>query len=251
MDLGLAGRRVLVTGGSRGIGRTTAVAFAGEGARVAVTYHSAAEEAKRLVEELGGDERACAVPYDLRDPASVAGAVGAVEERWGGVDVLVGNALWFAWTNPAAIPTFDRVELAEWSARLRANVEGHLHTVQLVLGGMIARGWGRVVLLSSVTAKNGLPGSEVYSASKGALHGFVRGLMWTRHGVLANVVAPGATMTEGTRELGEDLLVAQETERTPSGRLSDPEDVARLVVFLGSAANGNVNGEVVYVAGGR
>jgi 3-oxoacyl-[acyl-carrier protein] reductase len=104
-------------------------------------------------------------------------------------------------------------------------------------------------------AHHGSVGSEYYSAARSAMHGFVRGLMWSGNGVLANVVVPGATRTEYFKTLLEDEAIAEmvskEIERTPSGRLSDPDDIARLIVFLASEANGNVNGEVIHSAGGR
>ncbi|WP_430790396.1 SDR family NAD(P)-dependent oxidoreductase [Actinoplanes sp. G11-F43] len=251
MDLGLDGKRVLVTGATRGIGRATARVFAQEGARVAITYHSAKDAARQVVEEeLGGPDRAMALPYDLADPASVREAVRAVEQRWGGVDVLVANAQTWVWTDPEDTPAFAGLPMEQWLDRFRENVEGHLWTVREVLGGMRERGWGRVVLLSSVTATYGNPGSELYSAAKAALHGFARGLMWTRGGVLANVVAPGGTLTESL-EAVDPALLERATQETPSGRLSTADEVARLIVFLGSAANGNINGEVVHTAGGR
>ncbi|MFC6883235.1 MULTISPECIES: SDR family NAD(P)-dependent oxidoreductase [Actinomadura] len=250
MDLGLAGRRVLVTGATRGIGRATARAFAAEGAKVAVTYHTSDTAAKRVVEELGGDARACALRYDLADPDSIRRTVRSVEDRWGGVDVVVANAQTWTWVNPEDAPPFQNQDMDHWLGLFRENVEGHLWTVREALGGMRERGWGRIVLLSSVTAAYGNPNSEFYSAAKAALHGFARSLMWTRDGVLANVVAPGGTLTESLEAVDPELL-AKAAEETPSGRLSTADDVARLVVFLGSAANGNVNGEVVHTAGGR
>lgn len=261
MDLGLAGKRVMVTGATRGIGREIARLFAAEGARVAITYHSAATEAKQLADELdgepGGPRHTHVVHYDLRDPASITDAVQSVQEHFGGVDVLVANAHWFTW-GEAGTSYFEDIPAegdSGWTAKMRANVDGQMRTIQQVVRGMRAGGWGRIVLLSSVTAHHGSVGSEYYSAARAAMHGFVRGLMWSRNGVLANVVAPGATLTESLRQLAEapgtSELIAQEVERTPSGRLSTPEEVARLIVFLGSEANGNINGEVIHTAGGR
>ncbi|MEQ4723310.1 SDR family oxidoreductase [Nonomuraea sp. B19D2] len=250
MDLGLADKRVLITGATRGIGLATARVFAAEQARVAITYHTSDAAAKRVVEELGGEDRACALPYDLADPDSIRQAVSAVEERWGGVDVVVANAQSWVWINPEDIPPYQDFPMDHWLGLFRENVEGHLWTVRQALGGMRERGWGRIVLLSSVTATHGNPGSELYSAAKAALHGFVRGLMWTRDGVLANVVAPGGTLTESL-EAVDPVLLERAVQETPSGRLSTADDVARLIVFLCSAANGNINGEVVHTAGGR
>jgi 3-oxoacyl-[acyl-carrier protein] reductase len=250
MDLGLADKRVLVTGATRGIGRATARMFSEESARVAITYHSSAAAAHNAVAELGGPDRACALRYDLADPASIEQAVREVEDRWGGIDVVVANAQTWVWTNPDEMPPYQDLPMDYWLARFRENVEGHLWTVRYALGGMRKRGWGRIVLLSSVTATHGNPGSEVYSAAKGSLHGFVRSLMWTRDGVLANVVAPGGTLTESLGAV-DPALIERAVQETPSGRLSTADDVARLIVFLCSEANGNINGEVIHTAGGR
>ncbi|MEV0420290.1 SDR family NAD(P)-dependent oxidoreductase [Streptosporangium canum] len=250
MDLGLEDKRVLITGATRGIGLATARVFAEERARVAITYHTSDAAAKRVVEELGGDDRACALRCDLADPASIREAVGAVESRWGGVDVVVANAQTWVWVNPEDMPAYQDFPMDYWLARFRENVEGHMWTVRQALGGMRERGWGRIVLLSSVTATHGNPGSELYSAAKASLHGFARALMWTRDGVLANVVAPGGTLTESLEAVAPELL-EQAARETPSGRLSTAEEVARVIVFLCSEANGNINGEVVHTAGGR
>jgi 3-oxoacyl-[acyl-carrier protein] reductase len=251
MDLGLSDKRVLVTGASRGIGRATALAFAAEGAKVAITYHSAEAEAKAVVQELGGEERAFAQRMDLADPDSVAAAVAGVEARWGGVDVVIANAQTWVWMNPDEMPPFQDFPMDYWLTRYRENVEGHIWTVRQALGGMRERGWGRIVLLSSVTATHGNPGSEIYSAAKASLHGFVRGLMWTRDGVLANVVAPGGTLTTENIDSVDPDLLKKATAETPSGRLTTADEVAKLIVFLCSEANGNTNGQVIFPAGGR
>ncbi|QTZ94730.1 SDR family NAD(P)-dependent oxidoreductase [Streptomyces auratus] len=255
MDLGLTDKRVLITGGTRGIGRATALLYAQEGARVAITYNSSADAAHKLVEELGGTDRAMAVPYELRDPASIVSAVDTVRDAFGGIDVLVANALWFTWGDPGEDDAFEDLDPEKWTRRFRANTEGHMLTAQRVVKDMRANGWGRVVLLSSITAQYGMWRSEIYSSSKAALHGFAKGLMWSQHGVLVNVVAPGATRTEFMEQLLEDPdtreMVEKEIERTPSGRISEPEDIAKLILFLGSGANGNINGEIIHTAGGR
>jgi 3-oxoacyl-[acyl-carrier protein] reductase len=114
-------------------------------------------------------------------------------------------------------------------------------------------GWGRVVLVSSVVARLGKPGREYYGTVKSGLRGFVRSLVWDLQGagVLVNLVSPGLTLTPDVRAALPEELRAGERAATPSGVLTTPEDVAAAVLFLGSAANGNINGEELTVAGGR
>lgn len=250
MDLGLQDKRVLVTGATRGIGRSTALAFAEEGARVVISYHTDEAAAQEVVKELGGEERAHAVQLDLNSPESIQAGVRAAEERWGGLDVVVANAQTWTWVDPDQLPPLEDLDVDDWFGKMRANLEGHILTVRSALRGMRERGWGRVVLLSSVTATTGMPKSEIYSATKSALHGFARGLMWNSDGILINVVAPGGTVTPQL-ELVDPAIVEKSRQETPSGRLTTAEEVARLVVFLGSEGNGNINGEVIRTAGGR
>ncbi|MFI5823389.1 SDR family NAD(P)-dependent oxidoreductase [Streptomyces rishiriensis] len=252
MELGLSGRVVLVTGATRGIGLAVARAFAAEGCRVALTYRSAKDVADRLVAELGGEERALAVRYALDEPGSPGQAVDEVTRRWGGVDVLVANAYQ---RGPRRAPgvRFEEVPAQEWGATLTDNLAGTVRTAQAVLGGMRARGWGRIVLVSSHIATHGRGGQEVYGAAKAALHGLARNLAWEAgaDGVLVNAVAPGLTLTEGVREALPAALREEERGRTPTARLSEPAAVAHAAVFLASAANTNISGQVLHVDGGR
>jgi 3-oxoacyl-[acyl-carrier protein] reductase len=252
MDLGLEGKRVLVTGGTGGIGRAVVRSFAAEGAHVAFTYCASADAASALASSLGGGVRTLAVRYDLADAGSIADAVAQIDTAWGGIDVLVTAAVRWSALGPFLQQHFDVAPDDAWLPLLRVNLEGHIRTAQHVLPGMRARCWGRIALLSSYHATEGTRGSEFYGAAKAGLHGFMRGLAWDTggDGVLVNVIAPGITLTEQIRTRVAPERLAGEAARSPSGRLSTPEVVARVVTFVCSEANGNLTGEIIPVTGG-
>ncbi|MFI7442849.1 SDR family NAD(P)-dependent oxidoreductase [Nonomuraea indica] len=248
MDTELEDRVVLVTGASTGIGAATARAYGREGARVALTYRDNPGLARRVaddVEAAGG--QALVVRLDLDDLATVEEAVAAVTRHWGGVDVLVANAVrWGGDGPPDPGVRFEDVPIEDWRAMIDANLVGAAAQVRAVLPGMRARRWGRIVLISSSVAEDGLPGPGPYGTAKSGLYGLARALAWEggRDGVLVNVVAPGFTLTDSRPPVPAALVDAL-TAATPTRRLSDAGDVARLVVFLGSGANGNLTGEVL------
>jgi 3-oxoacyl-[acyl-carrier protein] reductase len=263
MDLGLAGRVALITGGSRGIGRATALAYAREGARVAITYASDEQRARATAEEIeagrpaegdeiekaraGGPDAAAALPMDLEDPATIAAAADAVRERWGGLDCLVANAV--RWPDPA--PRFEDTPAAVWQPAVRANLEGTIATLQAFLPLMRGRPDGRIVLVSSDVARHGFPGSGFYGAAKAGLGGLMAALIEELRGeILVNVVSPGFTVTERNLELMPQTVRDEVAARTPTRRLSTPEDIAAAAVFLGSPANRNIAGAVLDVTGG-
>lgn len=136
--------------------------------------------------------------------------------------------------------------LEEWQATISANLIGAAAQVRAVLPSMRSGGWGRIVLISSSVAEEGVPGPGPYGTAKSGLYGMARALAWEagRDGILVNVVAPGFTLTDSRPPIPKaitDRLAAG----TPSRRLSDADDVAKLVLFLGSGANGNLTGEFV------
>ncbi|MDP9457099.1 MAG: hypothetical protein CYG60_17720 [Actinobacteria bacterium] len=251
MDTGLRGKVVFVTGGSSGIGRATAVAFGREGARVALSYRNdraGAAETAGMVGEAGGE--ALTVRYDLADERSIRGAVREIVERWGAVDVLVNNAV--RWPGRGGGTLFEEVPPERWREDTRTLLEGAYLTIQAVVPLMRAAGWGRIVSVSTSLAEDGMAGGAPYTAAKAGLHGLTRTLAkeLAPAGILANVVMPGLTLTERARRVIPGEVLDGEAARTPTGRLTTPEEVAALVVFLGSAANGHVNGENIRVSGG-
>jgi 3-oxoacyl-[acyl-carrier protein] reductase len=252
MDLGLQNRVVVVTGSSAGIGRATALAFGREGARVGITYRShatQAEETARLVIEAGG--QAVVVPYDLASEETMIRAVETIVQQWGSIDVLVNNAVQWGSLEDMG-KRFEDVPMSSWKPMLDLSLAGVYHTLQHVVPLMRARGWGRIVNISSNVAEDGLPGAGAYAAAKAGLHGLTRVLARELGpaGILSNVVMPGFTLTERNRDLFPQQMQEAVAKQTPTGRLTRPEDVAALIVFLGSAANGHVNGEAIRCTGG-
>lgn len=242
-----------MSGGSRGIGKATALAYAREGARVAISYHSKADEAEktaRAISEAGGEP--LTVRLDLEDFESARTAVQAIVEAWGGIDSFVANAI--QWPDKLPDPTqkFEDVPADDWQGMIRGNVEGTIASLQAVLPAMRGRPDGRIVLMSSDIARNGNVGSAFYGGSKAALQGICSSLVAELKGdILVNIVVPGFTTTERNVANAPEHIRAMQAGKTPTGRLSTPDDVANAIVFLGSPANRNIAGDVLNVTGGH
>jgi 3-oxoacyl-[acyl-carrier protein] reductase len=167
------------------------------------------------------------------------------------VDILV-SAAWASpgWAPPDALAEATPPE--SWRTQLRTNVEGTAYTVQAALPCMRARGWGRIVLISSGAAEDGSAGLEQYGAAKAALHGLARSLARGvgPAGILVNVVMPGLIATERHRQSIPAVVLEGVAAQTPIRRLATEDDIARVVAFLASNANGAVTGSELRVSGG-
>jgi NAD(P)-dependent dehydrogenase (short-subunit alcohol dehydrogenase family) len=256
MDYGLRNRVVLVTGGSSGIGRATAVAFGREQAKVAITFRANDEGAATTaaaVADAGG--QSTAVRLDLADRDSIRSAVEDVAERWGGIDVLVNNAADTARHaeafNPAG-PGFAEIPPEHWQPQLLTGLDGIFHTLQAVLPAMRNRGWGRIAFVSSAAAERGGPREEAYAASKAALTGLTASLARELgpDGILVNTVMPALTATERVNRTVPEPVRRMIASHLATGRLSTPDNVAAAIVFLCSSANGNITNETLRVTGG-
>ncbi len=233
----LEGRRALVTGASRGIGRAIAVELGRAGADVVVGYRSGADEAEELAAEIGGT----AVRADVSDPDDAARLV----EQAGDLDILVNNA---GVTRDGLIA---RMSDEDWQAVVDTNLGGVFHTCRAASRGMMRRRSGSIVNLTSVVGIHGNPGQTNYAASKAGIIGFTKALAreLASRGVRVNAVAPGYIQTALTNVLPEEVQQAI-LANTPLARLGTPEDVAGAVRFLCSDEASFVTGEVLLVDGG-
>lgn len=253
MDLNIAERVALVTGSSQGIGAATALLLGREGVRVAVTYYDQREKAEAVVAQIqraGSD--ALAVRLDLASIESIHVAAQAALDRWGHIDILINNAVYWGDRAPWDTPPFEDEPSEEWRTYLRLNSEGPYAAIQAVLPSMRRQSWGRIVNVSSGIAVDGLPGSAPYGAAKAALHGLTRTLSKELgpDGILVNVVMPGPTLTERIINLLPAAARAQREAASPIRRLLSPEEVAPAIVFVASAANTSINGEIIRVSRG-
>jgi NAD(P)-dependent dehydrogenase (short-subunit alcohol dehydrogenase family) len=242
MNARLAGRSALVTGSTDGIGVAIAQALAAEGAHVVVSGRNAerGREVVASITDKGGEARF--VPADLGDGK----AVRALADAAGPLDILVNNAAMLIARAPTAEVSEDVIDRA-----LSVNVKAAFLLTGLVAPTMVARGTGAIINVGSINGLLGLAHSALYSATKTAIHSLTKS--WADEfgptGVRVNTVAPGPTFTSKVAAMEADL--APIIERTPSRRLSTPEEVAAAVVFLASDDAANIHGATLSVDGGR
>ncbi|WP_412068826.1 3-oxoacyl-[acyl-carrier-protein] reductase [Rubrivirga sp. IMCC43871] len=244
MTLDLTDKNVLVTGGTRGIGRAIVEAAAAAGARVAFTYRSSAETADQLVEALGGTDRAIGIQADAANAEDAAAAVATVTDTWGTIDGLVVNA------GITRDGLMIRMDAEAWQAVIDTNLTGAFHVTKAAYRPMMKQRAGSIVTISSVVGVTGNAGQANYAASKAGLIGLTKSLARELggRGVRANVVAPGYIETDMTADLGAAAEALQ--AQIPLKRLGQPGDIAAAVLYLLSDAAAYVTGHVLHVDGG-
>jgi 3-oxoacyl-[acyl-carrier protein] reductase len=242
----LQGRRALVTGSSRGIGRAIAMRLAADGAAVAVNYHSRADAAQEVVaaiEAAGGT--AVALGGDVSQSADAQRLVAETHEQLGGLDILVNNA------GITRDQLLMRMSELDWELVIDTNLKSVFLICQAAIKGLMRQRSGRIVNISSVSGIDGNAGQSNYAAAKAGMIGFTRSLAREvgSRGVTVNAVAPGFVTTDLTAELDETMLDSVRA-MTPLRRLGTAADVASAVAFLASDDASYITGQVLRVDGG-
>lgn len=240
------GRVALVTGGSRGIGRAIAVALAKQGAKVAINWVTNEFAAQQTLEEVragGGD--GATYQADVASEREVGKMVTAVESDLGPIDMLVTSA------GIMEAGGYQQLDLETFQQVMRVNVEGTFLPVMAVKDGMIARGRGSIVCISSIAGLRSRPRVIAYSTSKAAVIGFVRSCAGAfGPNVRVNGIAPGLIRTDMTESMDPDVLAGMEQEAFVK-RLGVPSDISAAVLFLLSDGAGFISGQTFVVDGGR
>ncbi len=236
-------RVALVTGGSRGIGAAISKALKQDGFTVAASYAGNDEAAQRFKSETG-------IPvfkWDVGDYDACASGVRQVESEVGPVDVLVNNA------GITRDGFFHKMSREQWSAVIRTNLDSLFNMTRPVIEGMRARGFGRVIVISSINGQKGQAGQVNYSAAKAGDIGFVKALAQENaaKGITVNAICPGYIGTEMVQAIDPEVLKAKILPLIPVGRLGAPEEIARAVAFLASDEGGFITGSTLSINGGQ
>jgi NAD(P)-dependent dehydrogenase (short-subunit alcohol dehydrogenase family) len=241
----LTGRIALVTGAARGIGRAAALRLAEAGADIAVSdVQSEVEETAEQIRKRG--RRATAAVFDVSDPGQVEAGVRQLRAALGDIDILVSNAGIVNNIAPLTKMTHDR-----WQREIAVNLTGAFNMIQAVIGPMLDRKWGRIIVMSSGAAHGGLHRQAAYAASKAGLIGLVQTvtLEHARHGITCNAILPGLIETETVQQMPEEIREAARAN-TPARRLGTMEEVAHLIAFVASDQAGFINGAEIDIDGG-
>lgn len=236
-------RVALVTGGTRGIGAAISAALKQAGYKVAANYAGNDEAANRFKGETG-------IPvfkFDVSDAASCEAGIRSVEAELGPIDILVNNA------GITRDGMFHKMTFDQWSAVMRTNLDSMFTCTRPVIEGMRERGFGRIVIVSSINGQKGQMGQANYSAAKAGVIGFAKALALenANKGVTVNVVAPGYIATEMVKAVPEEVLKSKILPLIPVGRLGEADEIARAVLFLAGDEAGFITGSTLSANGGQ
>ena len=241
-------RVVLVTGGMGGLGESICTGMADAGYAVVATYSpSNKTSGEWLAAMKARGYHFEAVACDVGDFDDCARCVAEVAARVGPVDVLVNNA------GITRDMTFKKMGKADWDVVMRTNLDSCFNMTKQVMDGMVERGWGRVINVSSVNGSKGAFGQTNYSAAKAGMHGFTKALALevARKGVTVNTISPGYIGTKMVTAIPQEILDSKIVPQIPLGRLGKPEEVAGLIIYLASDEAAFVTGANIAINGGQ
>ncbi len=241
-------RVALVTGGMGGLGEAICIKLAELGYRVVTTYSPGNTKANDWLKAMAdAGRRFHAYPCDVTDWESCVGCVKAVVAEVGPIDVLVNNA------GITRDMTFKKMDKANWDAVIRTNLDSVFNMTKQVYDGMVDRGWGRIINISSVNGQKGAFGQTNYSAAKAGMHGFTKALALevAKKGITVNTISPGYIGTKMVTAIPQEVLDSKIIPQIPMSRLGKPEEVAGLVAYLCSEEAAFVTGANIAINGGQ
>ncbi len=241
-------RIALVTGGMGGLGEAICMKLGKMGIKVVVTYSPGNTKSKEWLKEMEGQGfKFLAYPCDVSDFDSCAKAVEQIVKDVGPIDILINNA------GITRDMTFKKMTKVDWDAVIRTNLDSVFNVTKPVVDGMVERGWGRVINVSSVNGQKGAFGQTNYSAAKAGMHGFTKALAYevARKGVTVNTISPGYIGTKMVLAIPKDVLDTKIVPQIPMGRLGKPDEVAGLCAYLASDEAAFLTGANIAINGGQ
>jgi acetoacetyl-CoA reductase len=244
----MAQRIALVTGGMGGLGEAICMKLEKMGIKVVVTYSPGNTKHGEWLKEMEAQGyKFLAVPCDVSDFDSCQRTIAQVVKEVGHVDILINNA------GITRDMTFKKMTKVDWDAVIKTNLDSVFNVTKPVVDGMVERGWGRVINVSSVNGQKGAFGQTNYSAAKAGMHGFTKALAYevARKGVTVNTISPGYIGTKMVLAIPKDVLDSKILPQIPMGRLGKPDEVAGLCAYLASDEAAFLTGANIAINGGQ
>ena len=244
----MAQRIALVTGGMGGLGEAICIKLEKMGIKVVVTYSPGNTKYKDWLKEMEAQgHKFLAYPCDVSDFESCNKCVEQIKKDVGPVDILINNA------GITRDMTFKKMTKVDWDAVMKTNLDSVFNVTKPVCDGMVERGWGRIINVSSVNGQKGAFGQTNYSAAKAGMHGFSKALAYevARKGVTVNTISPGYIGTKMVLAIPKDVLDTKIIPQIPMGRLGKPDEVAGLCAYLASDEAAFLTGANIAINGGQ